>query len=548
MEQKITALYVRLSSDDERQGDSNSVINQKKILGKYASDNGFSNPKFFTDDGISGTTFDREGFKEMIALVEAGKIANVIIKDMSRIGRDYLKVGFYTEVLFPEKGVRFIAVNDGVDSAQGDNEFTPFRNIINEWYARDTSKKIKAVFKSKGESGERLTTHAIYGYKKDPDNPKRWIIDINTSHVVKKIFQFSLEGLGVVAITRKLKEMKILTPSAYTFSQGQKPVGRLQKDPYDWNDVIVKKLLQRIEYLGHTVNFKTKVQSYKNKKQIKNDIKDWKIFENTHEAIIDKDTFDTVQKLLESKRRPIKRQGTIPLFSGLLFCSDCGKKLYFARGKTVNRKNENYFCSSYRSKTTSCTCHYIREVALLEIIKSDLKRVMRFVTNYEDYFLKVVSENSQKELNQSLSTKHFELRKMKARVEELDTIFKRIYEDSLSGKISDERFVTLSSDYEKEQKGLKAQIIIIQKEISSSEDQILNTTGFIKSIKKNLKFNEITPLLLNELFDKIIIHEKNKTSGKITQKIEIHYKFGMGELKELNYVPINELSKKKHSV
>ncbi|MBC1499636.1 recombinase family protein, partial [Listeria weihenstephanensis] len=331
---KITALYVRLSNDDEREGESNSITNQKKMLSKYASEHNLRSTQFYIDDGISGTTFNRKGFQAMLTDIEAGLVGTVIVKDMSRFGRDYLQVGLYTDIMFPEHNIHFIAINDGVDSEKGDNEFTPFRNIINEWYAKDTSKKIRAVFNAKGMSGVPLATTPPYGYIKDPEDPHHWIVDETTAIVVQRMFQLTIEGYGPVQIAKLLEKEQILTPAHYSISQGRNVNTQLPKSPYYWSDRTIANLLEKQEYLGHTVNFRTTTKSYKDKRKVCRDKKDWVIFENTHEAIIEQSVFDTVQSLRQHKRRPTKQEA-LPLFSGLLFCADCGQKLYFCRGKSV---------------------------------------------------------------------------------------------------------------------------------------------------------------------------------------------------------------------
>ena len=340
-QEEITALYCRLSQDDKQEGDSNSIINQKKILKKYALDRGYTNIQFYIDDGVSGTTFNRAGFQSMIADVEAGKVKRVIVKDMSRLGRDYLQVGMYTEIFFPEHDVHFIAVNDGVDSNQEDNEFTPFRNIINEWYAKDTSKKIRAVKRSKGMAGEHIGSHPPYGYMKNPENKKEWIIDEEAAEVVREIFRLCVGGYGPTRIAHILTERKILCPTYYALEKGGKPRTALPADKYTWNGPVVAKILDRMDYLGHTVNFKTHVKSYKVHKTIYNSPDQWKVFEGTHEAIIDKETFEIVQKIRAGKRRPT-RMGEMPMFSGLLYCADCGRKLSFHRKADEPAEKHHY--------------------------------------------------------------------------------------------------------------------------------------------------------------------------------------------------------------
>ena len=526
---KITALYCRLSQDDERQGESNSITNQKDMLLDYAKKNGFRNIQFFVDDGISGTTFKRPDFMKMIELVERDKVSTVIIKDMSRIGRDYLRVGMYTEIMFPEHSVRFIAINDDVDSDSGENEFTPFKNIINEWYARDTSKKIKAVKKSQGLAGKRLTTNPLYGYMKDPEDKTKWIVDDEAAQNVKRIAELAMKGFGVTKIARILTDEKILTPSSY-----RKCSGKPNANPYLWTDRTVANILSYQEYIGHTVNFRTYRKSFKQKGKIKNDPKNWVIFKNTHEAILDEETFNIIQELLKSKKRPIIRQGTIPLFSGTLFCADCGKKLYFHRGKSVSKNQEHYNCSSYRSRTAPCTQHRILNVVLEELVVSDIRRVMSLVTKYESQFVEKVLNTTIQEESKNRVEKEKILQVTKRRIDELDKIIMRIYEDSVSEKITYERFLQMSDTFELEQVELKEKAIQIQEELEENETRSVNANRFVKAVKRNLRFKELTPEILHELINKIVIHERNKSSEGITQKVEIHYNFGIGELSFTN--------------
>ena len=378
----VTALYCRLSQDDKLEGDSNSIINQKKILQKYALEHGWTNYRFYIDDGISGTTFNRPGFQEMIADIEAGIVKRVIIKDMSRFGRDYLQVGMYTEIMFPEHDVHFIAVNDGVDSTQGDNEFTPFRNIINEWYAKDTSKKIRAVMKVKGNAGEHLTTNAPYGYMKSPENPKVWIKDAEPAQVVYEIGLYVMDGFGPAQIARMLRERNILTPVAYYESKGIKCSATKNvrnAGPYDWDATTVANIMDRWrEYLGHTVNFKTRKKSYKSKKVINNPESEWVIFENTHDPIWTEAIADAVKLARQTRRRPTK-MGEMGMFSGMMFCADCGSVMYQCRATGFRKDQEYYLCSGYRKSKDYCgTTHSIRTVILEELLLQNLRLIVSF--------------------------------------------------------------------------------------------------------------------------------------------------------------------------
>lgn len=521
----ITVLYCRLSQDDGQQGDSNSIINQKAILEKYAVERKLPNPIFFVDDGISGTTFKRPGFQKAIGLVEAGKVKHFIVKDMSRFGRDYLKVGFYTEVLFPEMEVRFIAINDGVDSSQGDNDFTPFRNIINEWYARDTSKKIKAVMKSKGLAGKKLCTNPPYGYIKDPNDKNHWIIDEEAAEVVRKIFQYCIAGHGPMQIAKILTFEKVLIPTAHLQKKGIRTTNKTAKDTYKWSQETIIKMLSRMDYLGHTVNFKTHTKSYKNKKKLFNDKEDYAIFPNTQEAIIDQETFDKVQAIRKGKRRNTKT-GKVGLFSGVAYCPDCGKKHYYCAAKSLTKEQEFYVCAGFHTINKTCNdAHYIRLVVLEELVLKDIKRITSYVMQYEDEFVKMAMEHSQSEQLREMSKSQQLLTKSIDRVKELDRIIKRLYEDNVCGKLSDERFMKLSKDYEVEQKGMHDLIAQLQKTISEHEEKTVNIQQFVARVKKYTDISELTPTIVNELIDRVEIHSPDKNSGKRTQKVDIYYSF-----------------------
>ena len=521
-QEEITALYCRLSQDDKQEGDSNSIINQKKILKKYALDRGYTNIQFYIDDGVSGTTFNRAGFQSMIADVEAGKVKRVIVKDMSRLGRDYLQVGMYTEIFFPEHDVHFIAVNDGVDSNQEDNEFTPFRNIINEWYAKDTSKKIRTVKRSKGMAGEHIGSHPPYGYMKNPENKKEWIIDEEAAEVVREIFRLCVGGYGPTRIAHILTERKILCPTYYALEKGGKPRTALPADKYTWNGPVVAKILDRMDYLGHTVNFKTHVKSYKVHKTIYNSPDQWKVFEGTHEAIIDKETFEIVQKIRAGKRRPT-RMGEMPMFSGLLYCADCGRKLSFHRKADEPAEKHHYLCENYRSNTANCTMHYIRNVVVERIVLENLKEVIQYVSNYEDEFVQMIMDSDMRQRNRELAQKKKRLAEIQKRIGELDTIFQRIYEDNIIGKLSDERFMKMSKGYEDEQHTLQTEANEIQSELQQEEKKSVDVKRFLAIVKKYTDLTELTPEILREFIDKIIVHAPDKSSGRRLQEIEIIY-------------------------
>lgn len=528
----VTALYCRLSRDDELQGDSNSIINQKKILQKYALDHGWKNIRFYIDDGISGITFNRPGFQEMIADIEAGIVKRVIIKDMSRLGRDYLQVGMYTEIMFPEHDVHFIAVNDGVDSKQGDNEFTPFRNIINEWYAKDTSKKIRAVMKVKGNAGEHLTTNAPYGYMKDPANPKQWVRDNDAANVVYDIGLYVMDGYGPSQIARLLKQRKILTPAAYYESKGINCNVKPQDDPYGWNASTVAHILDRWrEYLGHTVNFKTTKKSYKSKKKIQNPESEWVIFENTHEPIWTESIADAVRLARQTRRRPTK-MGEMGMFSGMMFCADCGSIMYQCRATGFRREQEYYLCAGYRKSRDICgSTHSILTVILEELILQNLCKVVSYAREQEDQFVKMVMDMDEKERSKGLAKKKKLLTDAEKRISELDRIFKHLYEDNITGKLTDERFKKLSADYEAEQAALQTQANSLREEIQEEESKCANVERFLSIVRKYTEIPELTPHILHEFVEKIVVHAATDPHSKTNRKqeVDIYYK-GIGIL------------------
>ena len=519
----ITALYCRLSQDDGNVGDSDSIINQKKMLAEYAERNGYTPYQFYIDDGFSGTNFERPQFKQMIEDAKKGTVKRIICKDLSRFGRDYIKVGLYTEFIFPDKDIHFIAVNDDVDSnVQKDNDLAPFKNLFNEWYARDTSKKIKAVKKAKGLAGEHMSCVAPYGYRKNPDNPKEWLIDEESAEVVREIFRLCVDGYGPRRIANILTERKILIPSAYALEKGYAVRNNIPKNPYQWSSTVVVDVLERMDYLGHTVNFKTHRKSYKQKKKIENDKSEWKIFENTHEPIIDKSTFDIVQKIRANRKRPTK-MGEMPMFSGILYCADCGKKLSFHRRANDPDTKHNFVCSNYRSDTHNCSMHYIRNVVVEQLVLENLREVVSYVKAYEDEFVQMVMDADIKQKSKELAKKKRVLSDKEKRYTQLDGLFQRIYEDNVGGKLSDERFVKLSQGYEAEQKDLQSEIEALRMELSQEEQQSVNVKSFLSTVKKYTEIPELTSEIVHEFIDRIIVHEADKSSGKRIQEIEIIY-------------------------
>lgn len=525
--EQITALYARLSQEDALDGDSNSIVNQKAVLTKYASDNGFTNPVFFIDDGVSGVTFDRPNFNRMIAEIEAGNVATVIVKDMSRLGRDYLKVGYYTEIFFVERDVRYIAINDGVDSEKVDNEFTPFRNLFNDFYARDTSKKIRAVMRSKGNAGEHLCSNPPYGYRKDPADKKKWIVDEEAAEVVKRIFDLCIAGKGPMQIAKILTADKVLTVKAYYAKRDGKP---MPDNLYRWDYKSIAGILERPEYTGCTVNFKTYSKSHKLKKRLQNAPENQRIFPNTQPPIIEEQVFERVQELRANKRRPTKtgRQG---LFSGLLYCADCGEKLYFCTTNSFTPKQEHYVCSNYKSNTGTCSAHFIREETLKLFVRQRIFDVTAMFIDDIQGFQKIVYQQKFTEAEKAVKRQKKELEQARKRIAELDRIFKRIYEDDINGTISHERFLKLSAEYEAEQKELTEFVQKEQAAVNTYEQDKSDFDSFAAIIRKYVGIRELTPTIVNEFVKKIIIHAPDKSSGHRRQKIQIVWNF-IGELEQ----------------
>lgn len=522
--EKITALYCRLSRDDELEGDSNSIVNQKTILEKFARENRFPNLRFFVDDGYSGTNFDRPSWNELLEQIENGAISVLIVKDMSRLGRDYLKVGFYTEVLFVEKGVRFIAINNGIDSTrQQDSDFTPFLNIINEWYAKDTSKKIRAVMRSKGESGAPLCTVPPFGYQKDETDKNLWVVDDEAACVVKHIFSLCLEGYGPSQIAQILQKDRILTPTAYYHDKGRSFRNALPEDAYGWSEKSVARILERPEYQGHTVNFKTYRQSYKNKKTCYNPTENQMVFENTHEALVDSDTWSRVQELRSHKRRPA-RTGKTNMFSGVVRCADCGKKLYYCTSKSYGSRQDYFVCSTSRLKgKDTCATHFIRALVLEEKVLTYIRTAANRVLDDEESFRTVMGAMKKAEAKRQLTTKQQRASQAAVRIEELNKLFKRVYEDNVSGKLSDSRYQILSDSYEQEQKELEQELTQLNLEISQQSEQSEHIDSFIEKLKKCRGLQKLTPALLNRLVKDVFVHAPDKTNGHRIQKIDISF-------------------------
>lgn len=522
MTEKITALYCRLSQDDMLQGESNSITNQKAILKKYAEDNGFSNPVYYVDDGVSGTTFERDGFKAMMAYVEAGKVGTIITKDLSRLGRDYLKTGEYIEIRFPDYDVRYIAINDNVDTLKSENELMAFKNIFNDWYARDTSKKIHAVFKAKGQSGKPLSL-PIYGHKASEEDKHKWIIDDEPAAVVRKIYKLCISGYGPTQIDRKLTEKGIPDPMAYAISQGRNPANKNSRLDR-WCTETVIDILEHSEYIGHTVNFRTRRKSYKNKRKNENSKEEWLIFENTHEPIVTQQEFDLVQELRKNKRRPTKHEEVNP-FSGMVYCADCGKKMYLCRATSLTADQKHLKCSTYSSDKDACSTHFIRTVVLNEIVLNELNKLLVRVKEHEEEFVQAAMDNSVQKQSSELTKAKKALKQAEKRIIELDRLFTRLYEDNVSGKISDERFVVMSEGYEDEQKKLKAKASEVTAFIETSEQKCADVNSFIKVVQKYEHITELTSEIMHELIEKIVVYAPEKSDGHRTQQIDIYYRF-----------------------
>lgn len=518
---KITALYCRLSQEDGREGESNSIVNQRSLLQTYARQHHFKNLQFFIDDGYSGTNFDRPDFRKMEALIEAGEVGTVIVKDMSRLGRNYLQVGMYTDIVFPENNVRFIAINDNVDSSvQTEFDMTPIRNFCNELYARDTAKKIKSTFKMKGDSGKHLTTIPPFGYVKDETDKDKWLVDEEAAAVVRHIFKLCCEGLGPTQIAKRLQSEKILTVLAY---KAQKEGRMLPARPYQWASSSIEKILERVEYLGHTENFKTSSKNYRSKKRIYTAKEDRKLFLDTQPAIIDQNTFDTVQEIRSHRHRPTAT-GKVSIFSGKVFCADCGAKLHYCTANAFKETQDFFVCANYRSNTGTCTGHYIRAVTLNKMVFKHIQNVLSYIQQFESTFVKKEMEKANAERAVSIEKAKVDIITLKRRDEDIDTLFKRIYEDMVAGRISAERFDHLSSDYEEEQKQVKATIAQLAGLIESGEEEQHDLNRFLQNVRRYTDPQELSGEILNDLVDRIVVHAPDKSSGHRKQKIEIFYK------------------------
>ncbi len=522
-EEKEDALYLRLSRDDELQGESNSIKNQREMLTQYAKSKGYTNIQIYVDDGYSGTNFNRPDFKRMMERMEAGMIRRIIVKDMSRFGRNYLEVGYYTEVIFPEYDVQFIAVNDGVDSDNiSDNDFTPFRNIMNEWYAKDISKKMKSAIRAKGNSGKHTNPLPPYGYKKDPNDKYKWIIDEEAAAVVREIFGLCMQGYGPTQISRILTDRGIDTPKIHAQKMGRKVTIRPNEMPNEWADQTVAAILGYWEYLGWTVNFKTKKKSFKSKRIILLPSDEWQVFKDTQEPIIDEETFWAVQKIREGKRK-LDSLGEPSAFSGMLFCGDCGSKLYLRRQR--DPKQKDYFvCSIYRKKRKYyCTSHFIRLTDVEQIVLQDLQEVTKFAKEHEAEFLESVKKRSLRETEKLQAENKALLDKSMRRAKEIDGVIQKLYEDNISGKISDERFTKMTAMYEAEQANLENTIRLLKDEIAEVKDEGNKIDSFMKLVHKYSNITELNAEILHSFIEKIIVYEAEEVDGEKRQKINIIY-------------------------
>ena len=540
----VTAfLYERLSRDDNLEGESYSIGNQKKLLAKVAKEKGYTNLVHFLDDGISGVTMDRPGFVEMIRQLEQGKAAAVFVKDLSRLGRNYIEVGRLTEEFFPDHDIRLVAVSDNIDTAEGENELAPIRNLFNEWYARDISKKRRISNKIKGNAGEPMG-QPPYGYVKDPNDPKHWIVDDEAAQVVRRIYSMTLEGFGTEQIATQLEKDGVLTPRTYWLTKGIKRPGKgKQQPPTKWNSSTITKILSLQEYCGDILNFKTYSKSYKNKKRIDNDRENWVVFQNVHEAIIERAVYEQVQQKRGKIRKRRTNNGEHNMFSGLLVCADCGSNLHFHFNQG-NPEIKYFNCSNYKGNRGTCTStHYVRVDFLEEVVLGEIRRLTKFASLYEDEFVKAVIGHSQQAEQTDRKLKEKELQTLLARDEELDGLFERIYEDNVSGKLSDDRFAKMSRRYEDEQKELAEKIKKLRSEIEKQSSRSMTTDMFIGLVRKYTRARKLTPRMLNELIEKIEVFNAEKIDGVWEQRLRIHYNcVGTIEIPTVLTLPIPEVS------
>ena len=520
--EKITALYCRLSQDDALDGESNSITNQKTLLSKYAAEHGFRNIQFFIDDGYSGTSFQRPGFQEMMRYVKDYSVSAVIVKDLSRLGREYSYMGRLQDFIFPAYDVRFIAINDDVDSAKGENDFAVFKNVFNDYYAKDTSKKIRAVVKMRGEAGEHIASNPPYGYIKDPQDKKKWIVDEGAAKVVRRIFNLCIAGKGPMQIAKILTDDKVLTVTAY---HARQKGWTMPENLYQWCAKSVAGILERREYTGCTVNFKTYTKSLKFKKRMENPVENQRFFEDTQPAIIEKGQWERVQELRKNKRRPTKT-GRTSMFSGLLYCADCGAKLYFCTCNTYKDNSQNHFvCSNYKSNTGSCKIHYIREQVLYRIVLETIQRTLTYVRMFrKDFKLEMLAQDEESR-KAELAEKQKALSGAKKRMEDLDRIIQHIYEDNVLGKLSDSRYLKLSRQYEKEQAEIEQLSSVLEREIETQAGQVSDVNEFLKLVDKYLDIPELDAAILNELVSRIVVHSPARENGRKQVRIDLYFTY-----------------------
>ncbi|MCR5143394.1 MAG: recombinase family protein [Ruminococcus sp.] len=521
---KITALYCRLSNDDDLQGESNSITNQKSILLDFAKKNGFRNIEMYVDDGWSGTNFNRPDFQRMVRDMEHGKVGTIITKDLSRLGRDYLMTGQYIEMIFPEYDVRYIAVNDNVDTLKSENDMMVFRNVFNDFYARDCSRKIKASFKAKGMSGKPLASHPPYGYKKSEQDKNVWEVDEEAAVIVRRIFKMCIEGYGPVEIARRLTSENIPIPSVYLAEKNGKTINCAH--PTRWQNQTIGKMLEKYEYLGHTVNFKCRTKSYKQRKRVNNPKEEWLIFENTHPAIISQNDFDLVQQLRRHNKKP-QKNNEINLFSGMVYCADCGKPMYLHRNSSKSKDQEHMKCATYSRGFRECSAHYIRTCVLKELLLNEINKMLEYVHGNREQYIEMLIQQTGNNRADDIKNAKKKIAKSEKRIAELDALFTRLYEDNALGKISDERFDLMSANYETEQKQLKTQVAELQKFVDSKEQQDSNINNFIELVGRYERLTDITSEQMHELIDSIVVHAPDKSSGHRRQIVDIHFRFGV---------------------
>ena len=521
-EQRITVLYARLSRDDEKEGISGSIQNQKSILEKYARDNRLPNPRFMFDDGYSGVTFTRPAFMEIMDLAEQGLVANLVVKDHSRLGRNRLIVGQLLEEDFVRLNVRYIAIMDNIDTANGVSDIVPMQDLFNEWHAKNTSDKVRRVMQSRGNAGIPLTTNAPFGYMKDPEDKNRWIVDEPAAEVVRQIFQLSVSGLGPTQIAKRLKANGVMTPSEYLYSVGVKCPAKPPAYPHNWCSATVADILDRQEYTGDTVNFRSYRQSFKLKKRLEKPQEEWKIFPDTHPAIIDRETFALVQTLRQHRRRPT-RTGIVSMFSGLLYCADCGSKLGYSATNNYKREQAFFFCSAYRSNSDVCSAHYIREKVIEGLVLEGLQRLLWYIQVYEARFAQEQMERFGLQEKKERTAKRRELDRAKVRVVEIDQLIQKSYEDMTKGLLSEERFATLTVSLESEQRQLKADIPELEASLNATADKAGDLQKFIQRARQVTRLTELTPEIVHEFIDKIVVSKPEKIDGKRHQRVDIYY-------------------------